>query len=326
MTSLEGLATRARDLTSLARPWPYGATAPEQIEEGVLFTDCPPAIYHADPAMSSGKLRRVALTPRHALRMPTSLDETPALVRGNILHCLILRPQDFDKEYLYVGSIDKRTAEGKSAWAAAEAKARERDLRIVRDQDMDRPMSQLVQIANEVRASREFETLLGDGSGVLTEVSYWWRDYATGILCRARADAVVIDPRHASALVIDLKTCGDASPHAIANALWYDHGDVQLAHYGDGLREILQSPNVDFGWLYVEVNESVAIAAHISGPLEPQYQAAFARRAILMGRWARAVSANEFPGWTAGAIAPVPLPHAAYGEIERETYGLGGAA
>lgn len=308
------------------RPWSYGPATYSDAPECTLFTGCPGSAYHADSALSSGRLRRVAQTLAHAHRAPTSLEPTPALVRGELLHCLILRPGDFEREWLYLGSIDRRTKGGKATYEEAVEQASATGKRLLRDQDLDRPLDDLVRIAHEVRASSEFQALLGDGSSLLSEVSYWWTDAETGLRCRARADAIVLDPSGESALVLDLKTVQDASPRAVGNSLWYDCGDVQLVHYAAGLAQVIGHPAIDVAWLFVEANEVAAIAAHAMGPGEPVYTAAFARYRRLMHRWARATQTGEFPGWTAGAVAPVPLPAGAWEEIEAGSFGLGGVA
>jgi len=304
--------------------WPYGREQVPDVNEGVLYTGCPPSAYHPHPALSSGVLRRVAKTPLHAARgAPTK--ETPAMLRGNILDCLIISPEEFGRRYECVGSFPlggKGICNAtRNEWRDRVASGAVRGVRVLRDEDMDRSIAELRTMAAEVRNSGEYRGLIGSGTEVYTQLSYWWTDEETGLQCRAKLDWLVTDGE--TALVADLKSRQDAGPDAVGRELWWDCGDVQLAHYAAGIRKITGMNSIDIGWLDVEANETMAVGAYSSGPGEVEYEAALRRYRILMERYRDTVAAGKLYGWTRGAVASVRYPAVAYREIEQGTYGLG---
>ena len=76
--------------------------------------------YYADPRISHSKLKEIRKSPAyflHKLREPTK--ETDAMKLGTLCHMAVLEPDKLEQNYTALEEkIDRRTKEGKAAWAA----------------------------------------------------------------------------------------------------------------------------------------------------------------------------------------------------------------
>ena len=79
--------------------------------------------YHKGPGLSSSDLKLLARSPLHyktAKAIPPK--ETDAMRLGTAVHCAVLEPDRFEKEYAAAPeAIDRRTKAGKAHWAELEA-------------------------------------------------------------------------------------------------------------------------------------------------------------------------------------------------------------
>src|SRR5690606_26208052 len=124
--------------------------------------------------------------------------ETPAMRLGTLAHLAILEPERWEAEMIVAPAVDRRTKSGKEAWAAFLTEAAGKEIVSAEDAAL------VESIAAAVRSHRGARVLL---QGAATEVSLYWRDAHTGVLCKGRMDA---SARHD--VIVDLKTCQDASP------------------------------------------------------------------------------------------------------------------
>jgi exodeoxyribonuclease VIII len=83
--------------------------------------------------------------------------------------------------------------------------------------------------ASNLRQLPEIAALLCDGQ---SEVSFFWIDQATGVLCKGRADWVF--RTNAGVVLLDLKTTEDATPEAFARSCARYGYHRQAAWYCDG--------------------------------------------------------------------------------------------
>src|SRR5690606_27841947 len=91
-----------------------------------VYRGIPADVYHAHPGVSASRLQKLTRSPmhlKHAIDHPGEAD-TPALAFGRACHAAILEPEVFAAAYAVAPEIDRRTKEGKAAYAAfAEASA-----------------------------------------------------------------------------------------------------------------------------------------------------------------------------------------------------------
>lgn len=86
------------------------------------------------------------------------------------------------------------------------------------------------EMAEALREDRNAAWLL---SGGLPERSLIWRDEATGVMCRAKADWLRPDG------IVDYKTCDSADPEQLRKAVWNHGYHIQAPFYLRGFRAAL---------------------------------------------------------------------------------------
>ena len=200
--------------------------APITITETGLRFDLSNEAYHAGPGISKSSLDAVAKSPAHYFAR--YLDEnrperepTAAMIAGTLAHCAVLEPEEFVIRYAVGPDVSKATKE----WKAFEASLADGRQAIKPDQ-----FKQAFAQSTSVRSIPDIADLLSKG---FAEVSAYWHDEETGILCKCRPDWV--SPcDDGSVILVDLKTTTDASPREFSRSIakWRYH--VQAAWYADG--------------------------------------------------------------------------------------------
>jgi hypothetical protein len=80
------------------------------------------------------------------------------------------------------------------------------------------------------------------------EESFYWIDEATGLLCKCRPDYRIPERR----ILVDLKSCEDASPEAFARTIFNYTYYIQAGFYLDGVSQVLAEPYRTFIFIAVE--------------------------------------------------------------------------
>lgn len=190
------------------------------LHEGMSADD-----YHAIPAMSAGGLKRMQQSPAHFWgmqldpRRPPPGEPTPALINGTLVHCALFEPHTLEQRYVVrPAGMSFSSKEGR-AWRDAQTKV------IVDAVQMQAAKAQ----AARLRALPELGALLAEGVG---ESSAFWIDESTGELCKCRPDWT--SPAGDGVILVDGKTCQDASPDGFGRAIWNYRYHLQAAWYADG--------------------------------------------------------------------------------------------
>lgn len=189
--------------------------------------DMPAEQYHASPGVSNTMLSELRRSPRHCWARfldpdrPPPAEPTAAQRAGTLAHTMILEPSKLVRYTVKPEGHDGRTKEGK-AWLAANA-GRE----CVSADEWHGAVAQEA----AVLAVPELAHALRSGS---PEVSITWTDERTGLPCRARIDWLHKLP-DGRVIVLDLKTCADASPAEFGRSVWAFGYHRQAAHYSAGL-------------------------------------------------------------------------------------------
>ena len=179
--------------------------------------------YRQHPAISRSELWKLRESPekfKWAMEHPEP--PTPALIFGQVFHKLALEPMDFGTEFAVAPAVDRRTKEGKAAWAEFTATA---DGKTVIDQQMFDKASEMV--CALYRAP--FVKKLLDGAH---ELPLFWTDEMTAEPCKVRLDA--LSEVNGQPIIVDLKTTADASTDGfMRSAVKYGY-DFQAAMYSEG--------------------------------------------------------------------------------------------
>lgn len=238
-------------------------------KEGV-FVGILNAAYHGGPGISKSGLdiiRRSPMHYRHALTIRR--EPTPDQRVGTLAHAMLLEPEALWDDYATpfvppesalatVDEIKERLkgfglpTSGKKAELAArlfdadpsvvfldEARAEHAAAVGSRAIVTAEEMAQAEAIRDAVMAHPAAGKLLSPDAGV-AELSCYWRDPETKVLCRCRPDFW----RH-DGVIVDLKTARDASPEGFPKSLlsWRYH--VQAAFYLDGIKRARAAGGVD---------------------------------------------------------------------------------
>jgi exodeoxyribonuclease VIII len=184
------------------------------------------AEYHAGPEVSNTMLSAMHKSPAHcyALHLDPQrprLEPTAAMRAGTLTHTAILEPHRLATDYtVRPADVDYRTKDGK-AWRDSQT------LPIVDAADMVAAQS-MREAVMRVKALRD---LLSKG---MAETSGFWRDEASGLLCRCRPDW--LHPHGPRAVtVLDIKTIADITPRSIERSIAAYGYHRQAAHYRRGM-------------------------------------------------------------------------------------------
>lgn len=208
-----------------------------------FYPDLPADQYHSSPGVSKSMLDRLARSPAH-LKYGQA-EPTPAQAFGTAVHCAILEPDAFEQRY-YLGSEARR---GSKEWQRLEEQAAGR--LILKPAEWD----QLQAMRDSVHAHPSARELLRQGQA---EVSVFWQDEETTLLCRARPDYLRLDQD----AIIDLKTSTNASVRAFARDGGQYRYFVQDAYYRDGVLKASGLTISTFCFLVVEKDPPYAVGLY----------------------------------------------------------------
>jgi hypothetical protein len=251
-----------------------------------LYRDIPHEEYWAWRAVNHSTLKvldsRSPLHAHHAWTVGMGRS-TDALQLGDATHAAVLEPQRFKDQYFQAPSVRRGTKAWNEAVEAAEgrvglkpdeygAATRMRDL--VRDHPVAGP---LLHHANEIEA---------------IEVSWVWKDPETGVLCKARADA--LSRYNGESALLDLKTTQDASEEGFGRSCakyWYH---TQARFYLDGL-QALQAADRRFFFIAVEKDPPTGVWVHELDAAVMEVAAIALRKWLRI--WAECEEKGSWPGY-----------------------------
>lgn len=278
-------------------------TARDELPLG-LHKAMPAEQYHAIAAMSAGGLKRMRQSPAHFFGMqldpnrPPPGEPTPAMKNGTLVHTALFEPDQVDARYVVKPEgMNFSTMEGK-AWRDAQTRE------IVEASQMAAAKAQ----AAAVRAVPDLAALLADGYG---EASALWIDPETGELCKCRPDWT--SPAGAGVVLLDGKTCQDASPEGFGRAIWNMSYHLQAAWYIDGFEAATGLRVHGFVFAAVESAWPHAAAAYMLG--DDVLDAARRENRRLLNRYAECKRTGIWPGYGSD-IQLINLPAWATRQLE----------
>lgn len=181
-----------------------------------IYTDISNEIYHSSHGISNSGLSRIAQSPAH-FKYPKAKSSTRAMEIGSAIHCAILEPERYLKDYRVV-ECDARTS---SLYKAA-CKDRPSECVLTYPEHQNVIGMQWAAMNNMAAASLLLDTL------AQRELSVYATDPETGLLVKCRFDLLTKD-----LVAMDLKKCQDARADAFSRSI-YNYGyHRQAAFYGD---------------------------------------------------------------------------------------------
>ena len=259
-----------------------------------ITADMPNDAYHAAPAIGSTGLKLLQQSPLHywaACLDPNRVrrESTPAQRIGTAWHCAVFEPKAFVDRYVQIpDGLDRRTKEGKALWSEIQLSGRE-------------PMTpdawdQIERMAGSARLHPVSKVLFDHPEGA-AETSMFWVDSETGVTCKIRPDYMVPPCKmFPNGLIVDGKTCEDASPEGFAKQAWNWDMLIQAAFYSDGFRFIFKTDMPpSFVWLAQEKDAPFASAYYSAGEDLIAYGRKTYRRLLKM--LADCQRADQWPGY-----------------------------
>ena len=200
--------------------------------------------YHASAGISKSGLDLVAKSPLHYYskyldpNRPPAPPQTTAQLDGTLAHCAILEPEEFGKRYAVGPDVSRAT----KAWKEFSESLASGVVAIKPDQNATAWAQ-----AESVNCIPDINLALLAG---FPEVSAYWIDDETGVLCKCRPD-FVHDCGDAGVILVDVKTCGDARPYEFSRMIAKHRYHVQAAWYSDGFEKA--SGRKVLGFLFASV-------------------------------------------------------------------------
>lgn len=154
--------------------------------------------------------------------------DTPAMAVGRATHCAILEPDEYPRRYTVAPQYDRRTNDGKTAWA--EFRAAHEGIEILRLEDAER-IDAMAAVVRDHDTAGPLLRLPGE-----SEVILRWNDAETGVQCKGRADRIARPT--GPTLLVDIKITRSTEEYALQRAIhgYGYHG--QLAFYADAIEAI----------------------------------------------------------------------------------------
>jgi hypothetical protein len=208
---------------------------------------CTDARYFADASLNASTIKAcvASLNPLSVVPAKGRVAQahppkaSAAMITGSAAHALILEGEKvYAARYAVMPTVDRRTKAGKAevaAWIFDNANK----TGITEDVD-----AQVRRMAAAVRANTDARRLLRNGNA---EQGIFWTDRATHVACKARLDYVTPD-----GVVVDLKTCQDATEEGFGRAVANFRYHVQAAFYRRAYREFFGGDLPSFMFIAVE--------------------------------------------------------------------------
>ena len=270
--------------------------------------------YHGGPGLSNSGLNDLAQSPfhyysRHLDPQRPAREVKDGQLEGHLAHCAILEPAEFSKRYT-VTPADEPRRPSSSQWAAKNPSPESqaamnwwRDfgsqhvgVTIIDSNLHATAMAQSVSVHNV----SDVATLLREGAA---EVSGYWRDPMTGVLCRCRPDFV--SPVGGGVILLDVKTFSNASPRDFMLQVGRKHYERQAAWYSDGFQIAAKTEVLGFVFVAVETVWPYATGAYMLRDEWVEIGRRDNRR--LLDLYAKCVHDNEWPSYGQG-VEQLPIP------------------
>lgn len=262
--------------------------------------------YHGMAPISKSGLDSLDLSPaifwaRHRDPLRPAPKEKAGQLEGNLAHCAILEPEEFEKRYVVGPTLNRNT----KAWKEFVEQHAGR-VAIQSDQ-----YETAIRQAMSVRNLPEIGEVLATGHA---EVSAFWVDEETGAECRCRPD-FVHDVNDDSVILLDVKTFSDPSPNEFARQCARKAYAKQAAYYSDGYERA--SGKTVRAFIFLAVGNEWPYAASAMMLDEDSLEAGRRHYKRNLRTYAECMRTGHWPGFSNG-ITLIRLPMWAMQSAEEE--------
>ena len=218
---------------------------PEGLKAGIYF-NLSNEDYHNDPAVSCSNIKDLLISPlkywdSSPLNKNRKQKETKAKTIGTALHCLLMEKEKFGEDYIVLPKLeidsDFYREESKKpdfdqnyelfATKGAKTFKYKGSKTVIRQEEYE----EINEAVNNLEAQGAAGLLFKDG---YAEVSIFWRDEETGLMCKCRPDYLSTN------YIADYKSI--ANIEMIERDLVSYKYHFQAAYYLEGLNQLKKSP------------------------------------------------------------------------------------
>lgn len=257
----------------------------------VMIPDIPNEEYHGYKEFISASNLKDLIKKPYMFFNPIDREDNYNFDIGSMIHCLILEPENFDKEFAVAPKVDLRTTKGKKVWADFVA---EHDGKIIIKSDDYENCSAL---AKSVLANEYVQKLLEGG---VSEVSMFREMEFDGVMYKGkcRPDRYIPDRR----TIVDVKSCVDASPKAFARDIAKFGYHIQAPWY----KEL---SNVDtFIFLAVEKTAPYMVGIYELDLTDEELGLDLCKKALLISRQPENYEVPMYKGKRGEIVQTIMLP------------------
>jgi len=229
-----------------------------------------------------------------------------AMILGSLVHCLVLKPEDFPNEFFVLPELNLRTNDGKKAMAD-----------LMAENVGKYPVTEEMLLeANAMRASifnnKEASIML---EAIRKEVSFFWECPYSKLLMRAKIDAC------SSKCMVELKTTHDASPEGFARHAYNMNYDLSLTHYKQGIARIM---DVEPEAFFIVVESAPPYVCQVYKVGESFKETGHVKWISAVDRMTNGLKLNKWPGYTSDILGEVSTIEAPPWAINKQMRGDNG--
>ena len=261
---------------------------------GRVVRDMPEAEYHAHPALSQSRAKRLLPPSCPAKFHAPDPERTDAMEFGKLVHKLALEP---GAESGYV-PIDGNWSHKEPRDAVAAVRAA--GLEPIKPEVMARAK----RMAEKLRTHPVAAALLDDGN---PEVSLFWTDEVTGVECRARLDWLRNPVEGRRLLIPDLKSARSGSPTEFGRAAKDFGYHMQDAWYRAGAKACGLDDDPAFVFIVQEKTEPFIVSPYELDDDGRAIGELLMRQAL--ETYAQCNATGIWSDYTGGEVRSLPLPH-----------------
>lgn len=268
--------------------------------------------YHQGDGISSTQIKVMALkTPAHyywkyldPANEHEVKDKHGPLAIGTLFHTLLLEPEkDVYDDFIFVEEINRRSKAGKEEFAKNLANATDNGRMIITNAEHENVKSMVA----HARSQPLFNSLFTGGRA---ELSCYWEDPDTNILCKCRPDYL-----HDDNIIVDLKSCREADEEGAGKASYNFGYYISAAFYLDGVATATGKETESFIFAFMEKEPPHCAAPYVITEEDIALGRALYKQAL--AKIAICTKTERWPGYTTD-ITSLEIPAWAHKRIRNQ--------
>ena len=237
-------------------------------------------IYDGIQALNYSGSKELLKSPAHyQAYLHKEREETKALRMGSLIHCAVLQPELLNAKFITAPEVDRRTKEGKEAYAAFQTSLQPGMTVVSAEESAECHL-----IAAAAKHTLERLGVTFDATELMFTTDY------NGVQLKCAIDGVAGD------YLWDLKTTEDASPSGILKAIRSYRYNLQAYFYRLCFESAFERRMLGFRFLFIEKQPPYATAVVEIGPELMSYAVADFEKALQTYR--ECTTLNEWPAYS----------------------------